>query len=84
MVMSKFKKKIIPVIKWLSIDLDEVIVDIFVSNGLMFNTIEWRRSDNSVILHYINDDLDFEFNFEDMYESVQKEIYMFLLRNYLN
>lgn len=82
--MSKFKKKIIPVIKWLSIDLDEVIVDIFVSNGLMFNTIEWRRSDNSVILHYINDDLDFEFNFEDMDESVQKEIYMFLLRNYLN
>ena len=84
MVMSKFKKKIIPVIKWLSIDLDEDIVDIFVSNGLMFNTIEWRRSDNSVILHYINDDLDFEFNFEDMDESVQKEIYMFLLRNYLN
>lgn len=84
MVMSKFKKKIIPVIKWLSIDLDEVIVDIFVSNGLMFNTIEWRRSNNSVILHYINDDLDFEFNFEDMDELVQKEIYMFLLRNYLN
>lgn len=82
--MSKFKKKIIPVIKWLSIDLDEVIVDIFVSNGLMFNTIEWRRKENSVILHYLNDDLDFEFNFEELDEKIQKEIYMFLLRNYLN
>ena len=82
--MSKFKKKIIPVIKWLSIDLDEVVVDIFVSNGLMFNTIEWRRKENSVILHYLNDDLDFEFNFEELDEKIQKEIYMFLLRNYLN
>ena len=41
--MIDYKKEIIPVIKWLAIDLFEVVVDIQLSNGLLFNTIEWRK-----------------------------------------
>ena len=44
--MIDYKKEIIPVIKWLAIDLFEVVVDIQLSNGLLFNTIEWRKEKN--------------------------------------
>ena len=43
--MSNIKDDIIPVIKWLSIDLDEVVIDIMISDELFFHTIEWRRKD---------------------------------------
>jgi hypothetical protein len=79
-----YKKEIIPVIKWLAIDLFEVVVDINISNGLLFNTIEWRKDKNKVYLHKIVDNLDYQFDFDDFDEETQREIYYFFLRTFLN
>lgn len=82
--MIDYKKEIIPVIKWLAIDLFEVVFDIQLVNGLLFNTIEWRKDKDKVYLHKIVDDLDYQFDFDDFDEETKKEIYYFLLRNFLN
>lgn len=82
--MIDYKKEIIPIIKWLSIDLFEVVFDIQLVNGLLFNTIEWRKDKDKVYLHKIVDDLDYQFDFDDFGEETKKEIYYFLLRNFLN
>jgi hypothetical protein len=82
--MIDYKKEIIPIIKWLAIDLFEVVVDIQLSNGLLFNTIEWRKEKKKVYLHKIEDNLDYQFDFDDFDIETKKEIYYFLLRNFLN
>ena len=82
--MIDYKKEIIPVIKWLAIDLFEVVIDIQLSNGLLFNTIEWRKNKSKVYLHKIEDNLDYQFDFDDFDEETKKEIYYFLVRNFLN
>ena len=82
--MIDYKKEIIPIIKWLAIDLFEVVFDIQLVNGLLFNTIEWRKNKNKVYLHKIVDDLDYQFDFDDFDEETKKEIYYFLMRNFLN
>lgn len=79
-----YKKEIIPIIKWLAIDLFEVVFDIQLVNGLLFNTIEWRKDKGKVYLHKIVDDLDYQFDFDDFDEETKKEIYYFLVRNFLN
>lgn len=79
-----YKINIIPIIKWLAIDLFEVVIDIQLVNGLLFNTIEWRKDKNKVYLHKIVDDLDYQFDFDDFDEETKKEIYYFLMRNFLN
>ena len=81
--MSNIKDDIIPVIKWLSIDLDEVVIDIMISDELFFHTIEWRRKDNRVILHRIVNDFDFAYDLEDFDSSTQSEICNYLIRNFL-
>ena len=81
---SQNKNEIIPIIKWLAIDLFEVVFDIQLVNGLLFNTIEWRKDKNKVYLHKIVDDLDYQFDFDDFDEETKKEIYYFLMRNFLN
>ena len=82
--MMDYKKEIIPIIKWLAIDLFEVVFDIQLVNGLLFNTIEWRKDKGKVYLHKIVDDLDYQFDFDDFDEETKKEIYYFLVRNFLN
>jgi len=82
--MIDYKNEIIPIIKWLAIDLFEVVFDIQLVNGLLFNTIEWRKDKNKVYLHKIVDDLDYQFDFDDFDEETKKEIYYFLMRNFLN
>ncbi len=82
--MIDYKKEIIPIIKWLAIDLFEVVFDIQLVNGLLFNTIEWRKDKGKVYLHKIVDDLDYQFDFDDFDEETKKEIYYFLVRNFLN
>ena len=44
--MSNIKDDIIPVIKWLSIDLDEVVIDIMISDELFFHKWTKRTSDS--------------------------------------
>lgn len=82
--MIDYKKEIIPVIKWLAIDLFEVVIDIQLSNGLLFNTIEWRKDKNKVYLHKIVDNLDYQFDFDDFDIETKKEIFYFFIRNFLN
>jgi hypothetical protein len=82
--MIDYKKEIIPIIKWLAIDLFEVVFDIQLVNGLLFNTIEWRKDKDKIYLHKIVDDLDYQFDFDDFDEETKKEIYYFLVRNFLN
>jgi hypothetical protein len=82
--MIDYKQNIIPVIKWLAIDLFEVVIDINMSNGLLFNTIEWRKDKNKVYLHKIVDNLDYQFDFDDFDEETKKEIYYFFLKTFLN
>ena len=82
--MINYKQNIIPIIKWLAIDLFEVVIDIPITDELTFHTIEWRKNKNKVYLHKIVDNLDYQFDFDDFDEEVQKEIYLFLVRNFLN
>ena len=79
-----YKTNIIPIIKWLAIDLFEVVIDIQLVNSLLFNTIEWRKDKNKVYLHKILDDLDYQFDLDDFDEETKKEIYYFLIRNFFN
>jgi hypothetical protein len=82
--MIDYKKEIIPIIKWLAVDLCEVVLDINLSNGLLFNTIEWRKDKNRVYLHKIVDNLDYQFDFDDFDEDTKKEILYYLMRTFLN
>jgi len=79
-----YKISIIPIVKWLAIDLFEVVIDIQLVNGLLFNTIEWRKDKDKIYLHKIVDDLDYQFDFDDFDDETKKEIYYFLVRNFLN
>lgn len=82
--MNEYKKNIIPIIKWLAIDLFEVVIDIYISDEFFFHTIEWRKKVNKVFLHRIVDNIDYEFDFDDFEINIQKEIYYFLMRTFLN
>jgi len=82
--MNEYKKNIIPIIKWLAIDLFEVVIDIYISDEFFFHTIEWRKKVNKVFLHRIVDNIDYEFDFDDFDSDVQKEIYYYLMRTFLN
>jgi len=78
------KKKLIPLIKILGITQDEVIIDIDILETT-FNTIEWRRKGNQVILHkFLEGDIEIEFNYDELSRKLKKEIYLFLLRETLN
>jgi len=79
-----YKISIIPIVKWLAIDLFEVVIDIQLVNGSLFNTIEWRKDKNKIYLHKIVDDLDYQFDFDDFDDETKKEIYYFLMRSFLN
>jgi hypothetical protein len=82
--MNEYKKNIIPIIKWLAIDLYEVVIDIYLSDEFFFHTIEWRKNTNSVILHKIINNIDYEYDFDDLDLSTQKDIYYFMARSFLN
>ena len=77
------KKKLVSIVKYLGITIDEVVVDIIVDE-VVFNSIEWRRKGNQVILHKFIDKFDYEFNYDELPNRLKKEIYLFLLRHFLN
>ena len=81
---SVYSKDLISLIKLISIDLDEAVLEIRVDEYLIFNSIEWRREKDQVILHAIRGDVDIEFNYDTMDKDIQRKIYIFLLKNYLN
>lgn len=72
--MEDYKKSLIPIIKWLAVDLYEVIVDIKLSDGSLFNTIEWRKSENKIYLHKLIENVDYQFDFDEFDNPTKKEI----------
>lgn len=83
MLNGMSKKKLVSLIKYLGITFDEVVVDIIVDE-VIFNSIEWRKKGNQVILHKFIDELDYEFNYDELPKKLKKQIYLFLLREFLN
>jgi hypothetical protein len=77
------KKNLVSVVKYLGITFDEVVVDIILDE-VVFDSIEWRRKGNQVILHKFKGQLDFEFNYDELPNKLKKEIYLFFLRQFLN
>jgi hypothetical protein len=81
--MEDYKTQLAAIIKWLAVDLDELIVDITLSEGLIFNTIEWRKKENKIYLHKIIEAVDYQFDFDEFDDETQKEIY-YLFMKFLN
>lgn len=77
------KKNLISLVKYLGITFDEVVVDIMLDE-VIFDSIEWRRKSNQIILHKFINELDYEFNYDELPNKLKKEIYLFLLRHFLN
>ena len=83
MLRNISKKNLVSLIKYLGITIDEVVVDIIVDE-VVFNSIEWRKKGNQVILHKFIDKFDYEFNYDELPKKLKKQIYLFLLREFLN
>jgi hypothetical protein len=73
-----YKSQVISIIKYLSIDLNEVVFPIKLED-MEFDSIEWIRP-NKIILHKFRDDLDFEWDFDQFDIHTKREIFLFLLR----
>lgn len=76
-----YKKSLISIVKYLGIDLNEIVVEIPLEE-ITFNSIEWINPDK-IILHKIIEDLDVEYDFDDLDDSTKMEIYIFFVKNYL-
>lgn len=73
-----YKSEIIPLIKYLSVDLDEIVFPIKLED-IEFDSIEWVRP-NRIVLHKFKDDLDFEWDFDEFDKNTKREIFLCLLR----
>ena len=76
-------KNLIPLVKYLGITLDEVILDIILKD-IVFNSIEWRRKGNQIILHKFIQNLDYEYNYDELPKGLKMEICLFFSRRFLN
>jgi hypothetical protein len=76
------KDKIISLIILLGIDCNEILLDIRLRDDLIFNSIEWRRSINQLILHKFIDDDDYEYNFDELPNIMKNMVYIELLKIY--
>ena len=78
------KKKLISIVKLLGITFDEVILDISLED-ISFDSIEWRREEKKIILHkFVDDEFDYEFNYDDLPNKIKKDVYLFFTTNFLN
>lgn len=76
------KDKIISLIILLGIDCNEILLDIRLRDDLIFNSIEWQKKSNQIILHKFINDNDYEFNFDELPNSMKNMIYIELLKVY--
>jgi hypothetical protein len=76
-----YKKALISIIKFLAVDLNEIVVSIPLED-ITFDSIEWVKP-SKVILHKMIGDLDVEYDFDDLDDLTKREIYVFLVKNYL-
>jgi hypothetical protein len=77
------KNELITLIRVLGITSDEVFINIIIGD-VKFESIEWRRKGNQVILHKFIDTNDLEFNYDELSKILKREVYLFLLREVLN
>ena len=73
------KNQIISLIILLGINERELIFDLTLDK-VTFNSIEWRKKSNQIILHKFNDDYDYEFNYDELPNDIKREIYQCLLK----
>jgi hypothetical protein len=67
------KKEVIDIIKYVGLNLNEIFIDIKLSEDVTFNSIEYRYPDE-VILHVFIEDMDIEVQWDDILPSKQKKI----------
>jgi hypothetical protein len=80
--MEDIKKRVIPLIVLLTINCNELIFDIKLKEDLTFNSIEWLRETNQIILHKFIDEYDYEYNFDELPNKMKKRIFTQLMRIY--
>lgn len=66
------KKNVIELIRVLGIGMYEIVIDIEL-NGIIFNSIEWVKEEDKVILHVFDGGYDYSCDFNDLSED-QKTI----------
>jgi len=78
------RKKFIALIKLLAIVSNEIVLDFFIDD-FSFNSIEWVKEKNKIILHKFEEgDIDLEYDFDQLPNNIKRELYLFLIRNFLN
>lgn len=78
------RKKFIALIKLLAIVSNEIVLDFFIGD-FSFNSIEWVKEKNKIILHKFEEgDIDLEYDFDQLPNNIKRELYLFLIRNFLN
>jgi hypothetical protein len=73
------KDKVISLIVILGIDEKEIFLDLDLER-VTFESIEWRKKSNQVILHKFVGDNDYEYNFDELPKKMKYEIYNILLK----
>lgn len=71
------KKKVRDLIRILGIGLNELVIDIKVDE-VTFNTIEWNVEANQIILHKFEEELDFEYDFDELDSEQQLIVFKHL------
>jgi hypothetical protein len=61
------RKKVIELIELIGINVSEVVLDIQLSE-MTINTIEWIPSEDVLLVHVFQDDLDFFYDFDELLE----------------
>ncbi len=62
------RKKVVDLIELIGINVSEVVLDIKLSE-MSINTIEWIPSEDVLLVHVFQDDLDFFYDFDDLPEE---------------
>lgn len=61
------RKKVVDIIELIGVDVSEIVLDIQLSE-MTINTIEWISSEDALIVHVFQDDLDFYYDFDELLE----------------
>lgn len=61
------RKKVIELIELIGTNVSEVVLDIKLSE-MTINTIEWIPSEDVLLVHVFQDDLDFFYDFDELLE----------------
>jgi hypothetical protein len=72
------KSEIKSVIVQLGINETELVFDIKLRK-ITFNSIEWKRKSNQIILHKFVKDEDHEYNFDELPKEIKKEIHNLMI-----